>query len=269
VTRPLIDVQIAATGVATVALARPEVLNALTTELIERLTETAAALAADDAVRVVLLTGQGRAFCAGADLCDPMMGADRPPAERGTRFVDQADRTLNRLVRGWNALRKPKVHAVNGPAVGGGAALALMGDIVFAARSAYFQQPFVPQLGLVPDMGASWQFMRRAGPARAIGAAMLGDRIDAERAMRWGLIWDCVDDDRLFATATETAERLARGAPRALAALPALMWSALDGPLDAQLDRERDAQAALVQTDDFIEALEAFAARRAPQFRGR
>lgn len=265
----MLNVRLAPSGVATVELARPDVLNALGGELIDRLIDTADALSADDAVRAVLLTGLGRAFCVGADLRDPMMNADRPAADRSERFGDHADRALNRLARRWHALGKPKVHAINGPAVGGGAALALMGDVVVAARSAWFQQPFVPQLGLVPDMGGSWQFMRRAGPARAIAATMLGERIAAERAADWGLIWDCVDDERLAASAVEIAERLARGAPRALAALPALMWSALDVPFDAQLDREREAQRVLVGSDDFLEGLAAFRERRPPRFAGR
>ncbi|RYY94953.1 MAG: 2-(1,2-epoxy-1,2-dihydrophenyl)acetyl-CoA isomerase, partial [Comamonadaceae bacterium] len=144
-----------------------------------------------------------------------------------------------------------------------------LGDIVVAARSAYFQQPFTPQLGLVPDLGGSFQFMRRLGPARAVAVTMLGDRIPADQAASWGLIWQCVDDDALAATAQAIAQRLAQGAPRALAALPAVMWSALHNDFDRQLDCERDAQAALVQTDDFLEAVTAFREKRKARFNGR
>ena len=147
--------------------------------------------------------------------------------------------------------------------------LALLADIVVAGRSAYFQLPFTAQLGLVPDMGGSWQLMRRIGPARAIASAMLGERIPAEKAAEWGMIWQCVDDDALVATSQAIALRLAQGAPRALATLPGVMWSALENGLDAQLDCERDAQAALVQTDDFMEAVDAFRTKRKPQFNGR
>lgn len=258
-----------ADGVATVALDRPEVLNALNGPIIDALLQGLAQLRADNAVRVLLLTGRGRAFCAGADLRDDMMNADQPAAERGRRFAASADVGVHALVRAVADFGKPVVAAVNGAAVGGGASLALTAHIVLAAESAYFQQPFAAQLGLVPDMGGSWQLMRRLGPARALPLVMLGERLPARQAAEWGLVWRCVPDADLLGAARDAAVQLAAGAPRALAMLPALMAAALDGDLGAQLDRERDAQAELVQTDDFLEAVSAFRTKRKPVFRGR
>lgn len=265
----MLELDISSTGVATLALDRPEVLNALDGELIAALIAAIARVREEDAARVLLLTGRGRAFCSGADLRDPSMGVGLPPTERGRRFLASADSGIHALARALATLDKPKVAAVNGPAVGGGASLALAADIVLVGRSAYFQQPFTAQLGLVPDMGGSWHLMRRLGPARAIGAVMLGERITAEQAEQWGLVWRCVPDAELQAQALAVAERLAQGAPRALAMLPRVMADALRNDLDAQLDRERDAQAVLVQTEDFMEAVAAFRDKRKPVFTGR
>jgi 2-(1,2-epoxy-1,2-dihydrophenyl)acetyl-CoA isomerase len=264
----MLDLQITADGVALLALDRPDVLNALNGALIDALLGALAKVKADPAARVLLLTGRGRAFCAGADLRDPMMSLDLPPAQRGERFLVSTDSGVHALARALFHLGKPKVAAVNGPAVGGGASLALLADIVLAGESAYFQQPFTSQLGLVPDLGGSWQLMRRLGPARAMAAVMLGERISGQQAADWGLVWKCVPDAELQGAALATAQRLAQGAPLALAALPRLMASSLQNDFDAQLDAERDAQAALVQTDDFIEAVNAFQAKRKPAFTG-
>lgn len=256
-------------GVARLVLNRPSVLNALSSELIASLCSTLEVLAADDSVRVLILTGAGRAFCVGADLRDPMMAVDLPAQQRGVRFLATADNSIHALARRLHHFGKPVVAAVNGPAVGGGAALAFGAHIAVAARSAYFQQPFSAQLGLVPDMGASWYLMRRAGPARAMALTLLGERLDAETAAQWGLIWQCVDDDALQETVGSIARRLAASAPRAMKALPHVMWRALVQDLDAQLDLERDTQAELVQTEDFIEAVTAFKEKRPPRFTGR
>lgn len=265
----MLDLELSGSGVATLSLNRPEVLNALNGALIDALLEVLARVKSDPCARVLLLTGRGRGFCAGADLRDPMMNVGELPAERASRFLASTDAGVHALARAMAGLGKPKVTAVNGAAVGGGAALALLGDIVIAGRSAYFQQPFTPQLALVPDLGGSFQYMHRLGPARAIAVTMLGERLGAQQAADWGLIWQCVDDEALGSTALAIAERLAVGAPRALAALPGLMWSALRNGFNEQLDCERDAQAALVQTDDFLEAIAAFKEKRKPRFNGR
>lgn len=265
----MLEFDISSEGVATLALNRPEVLNALSGPLIEALLAALARVRDDDRVRVLLLSARGRAFCAGADLRDPMMNVDQPAQERGRRFHASADTGIHALARALAHLPKPKVAAVNGAAVGGGAALALSADIVLAADSAYFQFPFTAQLGLVPDLGGSWHLVRRLGPARAMGVLMLGDRVEARQAADWGLVWQCVPAADLQASALACAQRLARGAPRALASLPPLVAAAWHSDFDAQLDRERDAQAELVQTEDFMEALAAFRDKRKPAFTGR
>lgn len=265
----MLDLAISDDGVATLALDRPDVLNALSTPMIEALLEALARIQADASVRALLLTGRGRAFCAGADLHDPMMNIEASAPERGRRFLESADRGIHALARALAGLRKPKVAAVNGPAVGGGASLALAADIVLAADTAYFQFPFTSQLGLVPDLGGSWHLVQRLGPARALGALMLGERMASRQAAEWGLIWQCVLADQLHGAALEIAQRLANGAPRAMAMLPQLVTQAQHHDLDTQLDRERDAQAALVQTEDFIEAVKAFKDKRKPVFQGR
>ncbi|VTU45147.1 enoyl-CoA hydratase/isomerase family protein [Variovorax sp. PBL-E5] len=255
-------------AMATLTLDRPAVLNALDGALIDSLMVALDTVRRDDDIRVLILTGKGRAFCAGADLRDPMMGLDLPAAERGRRFMASSDRGINALARALDTLGKPRVAAVNGAAVGGGMALALCADIVLMARSAYFQMPFTSQLGLVPDMGASWHLMRRAGPTRAIAAAMLGERIAGPQAAEWGLVWQCVEDGELLAAAEAVARKLGAGAPRALKALPAMMWRAFDHGLDAQLEVERELQARQVQTDDFMEGVKAFQEKRKPRFTG-
>ncbi|WBY02940.1 enoyl-CoA hydratase-related protein [Ramlibacter tataouinensis] len=265
----MLEIEISESGVATLALNRPDVLNALNGALIDALLNAVDRVKTAASARVLLLTGRGRAFCAGADLRDPMMGVGLPAEERGRRFLESTDRGIHALARALADLGKPRITAVNGAAVGGGASLALIADIVFAGRSAYFQQPFTPQLGLVPDLGGSWQLMRRLGPARAVATAMLGERISAEQAAAWGLIWQCVDDDELARVSTAAAERLAQGAPLAFAALPEVMSAALQNDFSSQLDCERDAQARLVQTEDFMEAVSAFREKRKPKFKGR
>lgn len=256
-------------GVSTVTLNRPEVMNALNSAMIETLVQTLKALREDSATRAVLITGAGRAFCAGADLQDSMMNLDAPAAERSRQFLESSGDRVQAVARALEQLGKPTVTAVNGAAVGGGAAIALGAHVVLAGESAYFSWPFTAKLGLTPDVGASWHLMRRLGAGRALPLALLGERLEARQAADWGLIWRCVSDTDLLSTAQEIAQRLAAGAPRAQAVLPALLYGALENDLDAQLDRERDVQSALVGTADFVEAVTAFREKRQPRFQGR
>lgn len=256
-------------GVTTLTLDRPQALNALSQAMIEDLLATLAQLREDAATRVVLITGAGRAFCAGADLRDSMMNLELPAEERSRHFLESSGDKVQGLARAMAQLGKPTVAAVNGAAVGGGAALALAAHVVVVANSAYFSWPFSASLGLAPDLGASWHLMRRLGAGRALPLAMLGERLSAEEAAAWGVVWRCVPDSGLMDEAHALAQRLAQGAPRALAALPDLLYGALEHDLDAQLDRERDLQGALVGTADFVEAVEAFRQKRPPHFQGR
>jgi len=161
------------------------------------------------------------------------------------------------------------IVAVNGVAAGGGVGLALSGDIVLAARSAYFVQVFVPRLGLVPDMGCTWFFPQLLGRARSRALAMLGDRLPAEKAEAWGLIWQCVDDDRLAAEAHALALRLAKGPQLAYRELKRVLDAAPLNTLDEQLEMERLTQRTLGDTNDFKEGVMSFLTKRDPQFKGK
>jgi 2-(1,2-epoxy-1,2-dihydrophenyl)acetyl-CoA isomerase len=225
-------------------------------------------LARDETTKVLVVTGAGRGFCAGADLTTTggNDGSDRSVGEGVAHAMEIA---YNPLVRDLAGFPKPVVVAVNGVAAGGGVGLALCGDIVLAARSAYFVQVFVPRLGLVPDMGCTWFFPQLLGRARARALALLGDRLPAEKAAEWGLIWQCVDDDKLAAEAQALAQRLAKGPQLAYRELKRVLDEAPLRTLDEQLENERRTQRLLGDTEDFKEGVVAFLTKRDPQFKGK
>jgi 2-(1,2-epoxy-1,2-dihydrophenyl)acetyl-CoA isomerase len=175
---------------------------------------------------------------------------------------------FNPFARDLYAFPKPTVAAVNGVAAGGGVGVALACDIVIAAKSAKFIQVFAQQLGLVPDMGCSWHLPRLVGAARAKGLALLGDRLSAEDAAHWGLIWQAVEDEALMARAREIALRLAKGPTKGLVRTRQVLDRAFDNDFPAQLDLERAVQHELGDTDDFAEGVAAFIQKRAPKFSG-
>ncbi len=256
-----------ADGTALLTLDRPAVLNSLNQQLIADLRAALAEVAGDEGTRVVILTGAGRAFCAGADLS---ADAERDPdMSIGQAIHRSMDRSFNPLVRELNALPKPVVAAVNGVAAGGGVGLALAADIVVAARSAQFIQVFGPQLGLVPDMGCTYFLVRILGRARARGLALLGDRLTAQQAEEWGVIWRCVADDLLMDEARMIARRLAAGPAQCFGYIKRALDAAELNTLSAQLDVERDFQRILGDTEDFKEGVVAFLSKRRPQFKGR
>ncbi|WP_186252456.1 2-(1,2-epoxy-1,2-dihydrophenyl)acetyl-CoA isomerase PaaG [Burkholderia gladioli] len=252
----------AATQVATITLNRPDKLNSFTramhAELAAAIDETEASHA-----RALILTGAGRGFCAGQDLAD----LDFTPGA-STDLGALIDQHFNPLVRRLQALPLPVIAAVNGIAAGAGANLALACDLVLAARSASFIQSFV-KIGLVPDSGGTWFLPQRVGFARALGLALTGDKLGAEQAAEWGMIWRAVDDEALAATATTLATELARQPTRAISAIKQAMRAGMSQPLDAQLDLERDLQRELGQSHDYAEGVAAFIAKRAPRFEGR
>jgi 2-(1,2-epoxy-1,2-dihydrophenyl)acetyl-CoA isomerase len=255
-------------AVAAVTLNRPDRLNALNEALIAELRAAAAAIAADTGVRAVLLTGSGRAFCAGADLMRGGIlesGAANPGATVGASLREQ----FNPMVSAWYDLPVPVIVAVGGIAAGAGASLALVGDIVLAARSAKFLQLFAPKLGLLPDLGSTFHLPRLVGTARAKGLALLGGELSASQAAEWGLIWACVEDAALACEAESLAQTLAAGPTQAYARIKAVLNVGLPHRLDEQLAIEAEAQAALADTEDFSEGLQAFRSRREPQFKGR
>jgi 2-(1,2-epoxy-1,2-dihydrophenyl)acetyl-CoA isomerase len=250
-------------GVAALTLNRPDKLNAFNPEMHEQLREALAEAERDEAVRAVLLTGAGRAFCAGQDLSERDVSPGRP--------IDLSvtlETWYNPLVRRIRGLPKPVVCAVNGVAAGAGANVALACDVVLAARSASFIQAFA-RIGLLPDSGGTWTLPRLVGEARARGLALLGERLGAEDAERWGLIWKVCDDARLMQEARALAETLARGPTRGLALIKQALEASAGNTLDAQLDLERDLQRLAGQTEDYREGVSAFKEKRAAQFRGR
>jgi len=248
-------------NVAVVTLNRPDKLNSFTRPMHQALTTALDHVEAGGA-RALLLTGAGRGFCAGQDLAD----LDFTPGG-GTDLGQLIDTCFNPLVRRLQALPLPVVAAVNGTAAGAGANLALACDIVLAARSACFIQAFV-KIGLVPDSGGTWLLPKRLGLARAMGLAMTGDKLGADEAEKWGLVWDVMDDPLLPQQAMALATHLAAQPTRALAAIKRAMYASATSTLDAQLDLERDLQRDLGQSHDYIEGVNAFLEKRAPHFTG-
>jgi 2-(1,2-epoxy-1,2-dihydrophenyl)acetyl-CoA isomerase len=256
-----------ADGVATITLNRPDRLNAFTPKMMLDMIAAFDATDADDAVKAVIVTGAGRGFCAGADLAE----FDFEP---GPDLVQRADpgpvieQAFNPSVRKLMALRVPTVAAVNGVAAGAGASFAMACDLAVAAPSASFIQAF-SRIGLVPDAGGSWFLVKKLGLARAMGCAMLGDKLGAQQAKEWGMIWDVAPEGQdCVAAAMQLAERLAVLPTTALAQTRKLLRAAATNELEAQLQLERDTQSALGKTHDYIEGVMAFREKRPAQFTG-
>lgn len=250
-------------GVARIVLARPERSNALDAECRALLKEGLATVETREEVRAVILTGQGRAFCSGQDLAERCMD---PGSDGGSRVAEILDNEYAPLVSALYHCSKPVVCAVNGVAYGGGVNLALACDIVLAAKSARFVQPY-SRLGLSTDAGGSFFLPRLVGRARALGLLLLGEGIDADAAQQWGMIWRAVDDSDLSSLAWSIAAQLANGPTAALAAIKTSVNRADGHSLEQQLDNERDLQRALEQTVDYSEGRRAFLEKRRPAFR--
>jgi len=248
-------------GVLRITLNRPEKLNAFTTALHKGLADAMTRAETDGAVRCLLITGAGRGFCAGQDLSERDMSAAAIDLGEGL------DTRYNPLVRRMHALPKPIVCAVNGVAAGAGANFALACDIVLAARSAAFIQAFV-KIGLVPDCGGTYFLPRLAGTQRAMALAMTGERLSAEDAERWGLIWKCVDDADLAAESEKLATQLASGPTASLGAMKKAIYDSANNDLAAQLDLERDLQRQIGKGKDYREGVAAFIEKRKPRFTG-
>ena len=255
-------------AVRTLSLNRPAALNSFTTQLHEALMAELEAAANDASVRCVVLTGAGRAFCAGQDLADPSVAPDPTPGAAPKDLGHVISAYYAPLVARLRSMPVPVIAAVNGVAAGAGANLALCCDLVVAARSASFIQAFT-KIGLVPDTGGTWLLPRLVGSARALGIAMLGDKLPAEEAARIGLIWQCVDDAALVETAAALASKLAGMPTRALVATREALAAAQHMDLGAALAEEARIQREMGNANDYREGVEAFRAKRAPVFKDR
>lgn len=252
-----------ADGILRMTLNRPDKLNALNKDLYDGMMAALDAAAREDDVRVLVLTGAGRAFCAGQDLSGEVYSATGPQPDVGP-VVERYNGMIERMRR----LAKPIIGAVNGIAAGGGASLALACDIVVAARSASFLQAFA-KIGLVPDCGGTYFLPRLVGDVRARGLAMLAEPIKADQAEAWGMIWKAVDDDKLAAEVDTMAARLAKAATYGLGLTKLALLASSDNDLTAQLRLERDLQRQASAAPDYAEGVGAFLAKRSPNFTGR
>jgi 2-(1,2-epoxy-1,2-dihydrophenyl)acetyl-CoA isomerase len=256
-------------GIARLTLNRPDKLNSFNVQMHGEVRHALSSVPASGA-RVLVLSGAGRGFCAGQDLSDravaPSSAASATSA--GVDLGESLENRYNPLVRTLRELPMPVIAAVNGVAAGAGASIALACDIVIAARSASFVQAF-SKLGLIPDSGGTWILPRLVGDARAMGLTLLGNKLPAEQAAAWGMIWQCVEDTELTGTVDALAKQFAVAPTRGLAATKAALHRSWQHSFAEQLDIERDMQRELGRTTDYVEGVAAFAEKRTPRFTGR
>ena len=255
--------------VATVTLNRPETLNSMNDDFMNDISETFAIVAADDDVRAVILTGAGRGFCSGADLrgavADGAEDVDLQAPDDAT--TDSMDNVFHPAIRAVAECPVPTVARINGVTAGGGIGLALSCDIAIAARSAFFVATFGPRLGIVPDLGTTWQLPMRVGRARALGMTLLGERVTADQAAEWGLVWKTVDDADLDTAVAQVVDVLRRSSPAAMARIRSAVDGAMQRDLADQLDVEMGHQAVLIPRN-MSHGAEAFLAKTDPSFPG-
>lgn len=251
-------------GVARLTLNRPDKLNSFTEAMHAEVRDALDQIQQDSSIRVLVITGAGRGFCAGQDLADP------PVAIINGKVPDMGnvvERNYKALILRLANLRVPTIAAINGVAAGAGVSVALACDLVVAAKSASFLQAF-SKIGLIPDTGGTWFLPQRVGMARAMGLAMLADKLPAEKAEAWGLIWRCVEDAELNATVDSLAAQLAGMPTKALVRIRQAMQAAPTHSLEQQLSMEAGFMRELGWSPDYAEGVAAFMEKRAPKFTG-
>lgn len=253
-----------ADSVARLTFNRPKKLNSFNVEMHEEVRSVLRKVQRDKDIRSLLITGNGRGFCAGQDLSYRNDSTDEAKPNLGTSL----EKYYNPLIRMLSDLEVPVVCAVNGVAAGAGANIAFACDIVVAARSATFIQAF-SRIGLIPDSGGTWQMVHSMGRARAMALAMLGSELSAEHAAEWGMIWRCVDDDKLQQEGLDLAKHLSAQPTQAMAYIKRAINRATTNSLSHQLDTERDLQELAGQTEDYLEGVHAFLEKRPAKFVGR
>jgi 2-(1,2-epoxy-1,2-dihydrophenyl)acetyl-CoA isomerase len=251
-------------GIARLTLNRPDRLNSFNVEMHGEVRDALSKLSQERAARVLVLTGAGRGFCAGQDLGDRAVA----PGGQGVDLGESIDKYYKPLVLALRNLPMPVIAAVNGVAAGAGANIALSCDLVIATRSASFIQSF-SKLGLVPDSGGTWLLPRLIGNARAMGLALLADKLSAEQAAQWGLIWRCVADNEFKQTVDTLAQQLAIAPTRGLARTKQAIYESWGRSFEQALDQERDFQRELGRSQDYAEGVAAFTEKRIPKFTGR
>jgi 2-(1,2-epoxy-1,2-dihydrophenyl)acetyl-CoA isomerase len=251
-------------GIARLTLNRPDRLNSFNVDMHREVREALQTLSEQSPARVLVLTGAGRGFCAGQDLGDRAVA----PGGQGVDLGESIDNYYKPLVLALRKLPMPVIAAVNGVAAGAGANIALACDIVIATKSASFIQSF-SKIGLVPDSGGTWLLPRLVGNARAIGLSFLADKLSAEQAAQWGLIWRCVDDAEFKDAVDVLAKQFASAPTRGLARTKQAIYESWGRSFEQQLDVERDFQRELGRSPDYAEGVAAFTQKRNPQFSGK
>lgn len=251
-------------GVAVLTLNRPDSLNSFNTDMHAEMRDALKQVKTNAEVRCLLITGNGRGFCAGQDLSDRNVdpGAEMP------NLGESIEKNYNPMIRTISGLEMPVICAVNGVAAGAGANIALACDIVLASKAASFIQAFC-KIGLVPDSGGTWTLPRAVGFPRAMALSMLGDKLSAEQAEQWGMIWKTYEPEELKDAALAMAKQLATQPTKGLALIKRAIQASANNSFDEQLDLERDLQTLAGRTEDYREGVSAFMNKRQPEFQGK